>query len=186
MYFPVSGIDCHPLVPVLAAMGISFVTSMGGLSGAFLLLPFQMSFLGYTSPGVSATNHLFNVLACPGGIVRYAREGRLLWPLALTVAVGTLPGIVLGSLIRVYWLPDESRFKVFAGLLLLWIFWRMFRDLRRPAAPAPAQATLEAIERQAIAAALVRFGGNISQTAFALGVSRPTLYRKMSKYGLEE
>ena len=111
MFFPVSGIECHPLVPVLAAMGISFVTSMGGLSGAFLLLPFQMSFLGYTSPGVSATNHLFNVLACPGGIV-------------------------LGSLIRVYWLPDESRFKVFAGLLLLWIFWRMFRDLRRPAAPA--------------------------------------------------
>ena len=104
MFFPVSGIECHPLVPVLAAMGISFVTSMGGLSGAFLLLPFQMSFLGYTSPGVSATNHLFNVLACPGGIVRYAREGRLLWPLALTVAVGTLPGIVLGSLIRVYWL----------------------------------------------------------------------------------
>ena len=136
LFFPVSGIECHPLVPVLAAMGISFVTSMGGLSGAFLLLPFQMSFLGYTSPGVSATNHLFNVLACPGGIVRYAREGRLLWPLALTVAVGTLPGIVLGSLIRVYWLPDESRFKVFAGLLLLWIFWRMFRDLRRPAAPA--------------------------------------------------
>ena len=43
---------------------------------------------------------------------------------------------MLGSLIRVYWLPDESRFKVFAGLLLLWIFWRMFRDLRRPAAPA--------------------------------------------------
>ena len=135
MYFPVSGIDCHPLVPVLAAMGISFVTSMGGLSGAFLLLPFQMSFLGYTSPGVSATNHLFNVLACPGGIVRYAREGRLLWPLALTVAVGTLPGIVLGSLIRVYWLPDESRFKVFAGLLLLWIFWRMFRDRAGPPRP---------------------------------------------------
>ena len=46
MFFPVSGIECHPLVPVLAAMGISFVTSMGGLSGAFLLLPFQMSFLG--------------------------------------------------------------------------------------------------------------------------------------------
>ena len=57
---------------------------------------------------------------------------------------------------------------------------------RRPAAPAPAQATLEAIERQAIAAALARFGGNISQTAFALGVSRPTLYRKMDKYGLTD
>ena len=41
-------------------------------------------------------------------------------------------------------------------------------------------------DRARLAAALVRFGGNISQTAFALGFSRPTLYRKMSKYGLEE
>ena len=57
---------------------------------------------------------------------------------------------------------------------------------RRPAAPAPAQATLEDIERQAIAAALARFGGNISQSAFAIGVSRPTLYRKMDKYGLTD
>ena len=48
------------------------------------------------------------------------------------------------------------------------------------------QATLEVIERQAIAAALVRFDGNISQVAAALGVSRPTLYRKIRKYGLEQ
>ena len=37
MFFPVSGIECHPLVPVLAAMGISFVTSMGGLSSCSCL-----------------------------------------------------------------------------------------------------------------------------------------------------
>ncbi len=49
----------------------------------------------------------------------------------------------------------------------------------------PAQATLEAIEREAIIEAFERFSGNISQTAFALGVSRPTLYRKMKKYGIE-
>ncbi|MFQ9867479.1 MAG: helix-turn-helix domain-containing protein [Bilophila wadsworthia] len=61
------------------------------------------------------------------------------------------------------------------SILGLRISWRT-----AGAAPAPAQATLEDIERQAIAAALVRFGGNISQTAFALGVSRP-IYRKMSK-----
>ena len=48
------------------------------------------------------------------------------------------------------------------------------------------QATLEVIERQAIAAALVRFDGNVSRVSAALGVSRPTLYRKIRKYGLEQ
>jgi hypothetical protein len=63
MYFPTAGIECSPLVPFAAALGVSFFTSMGGVSGAFLLLPFQMSVLGYTNPSVSATNQFFNVLA---------------------------------------------------------------------------------------------------------------------------
>lgn len=66
MYFPTAGIDCPPFLPFAVAMGVSFVTSMGGVSGAFLLLPFQMSVLGYVNPSVSATNQFFNVLACPG------------------------------------------------------------------------------------------------------------------------
>lgn len=43
---------------------------------------------------------------------------------------------------------------------------------------------LETIERQAIARALARHAGNISLTASALGLSRPALYRRMSKHGL--
>ena len=54
-----------------------------------------------------------------------------------------------------------------------------------PSASDGAQATLEEIEMTAIAEALARFEGNISRTAFALGVSRPTLYRKISRYGLD-
>ena len=53
MYFPTAGIECNPFVPFAVALGISFFTSMGGISGAFLLLPFQMSVLGYTNPSVS-------------------------------------------------------------------------------------------------------------------------------------
>ncbi len=106
MYFPTAGIECSPLVPFAAALGVSFFTSMGGVSGAFLLLPFQMSVLGYTNPSVSATNQFFNVLACPAGVWRYWREGRLLWPLTLMVALGTLPGVFAGTLIRINLLPD--------------------------------------------------------------------------------
>ena len=125
MYFPTAGIECNPLLPFGVALGISFFTSMGGISGAFLLLPFHMSVLGYVNPSVSATNQFFNVLACPPGVWRYWREGRLVWPLTLTVAVGTLPGVFFGALIRINWLPDPANFKIFAGLVLLYVGGRM-------------------------------------------------------------
>uniref|UniRef100_B8J214 Probable membrane transporter protein n=1 Tax=Desulfovibrio desulfuricans (strain ATCC 27774 / DSM 6949 / MB) TaxID=525146 RepID=B8J214_DESDA len=127
MYFPTAGIECNPFIPFGAALCISFFTSMGGISGAFLLLPFHMSVLGYVNPSVSATNQFFNILACPPGVWRYWREGRLIWPLALTVAAGTLPGVFLGALIRVNWLPDPDKFKIFAGLVLLYVGGRMAR-----------------------------------------------------------
>lgn len=129
MYFPTAGIECNPFLPLAVALGVSFITSMCGVSGAFLLLPFQMSVLGYVNPSVSATNQFFNVLACPAGVWRYWREGRLLWPLTLTVALGTLPGVFIGALIRINWLPDPRHFKVFAGLVLLYVGGRMLRDL---------------------------------------------------------
>jgi hypothetical protein len=66
---------------------------MGGVSGAFLLLPFQVSFLNYTAPSVSATNQVFNIVAIPSGVYRYIREGRMLWPLTWAVIIGTLPGV---------------------------------------------------------------------------------------------
>lgn len=42
---------------------------------------------------------------------------------------------------------------------------------------------LDTIERQTIEQALARFEGNVSQAAGALGLTRPALYRRMSKYG---
>ena len=131
MYFPVADIQCHPLVPFAAAALIAFVTSMGGVSGAVVLLPFQMSVLGYAGPGVSATNQIFNILACPAGVWRYWKEGRLLWPLAVIIASGTLPGVFLGAFVRLRWLPDASRFKLFAAAVLLFVGGRMLLASRK-------------------------------------------------------
>jgi uncharacterized membrane protein YfcA len=102
---------------------------MGGVSGAFLLLPFQMSFLGYTDPSVSATNQVFNIVAIPGGIYRYWKEGRMVWPLAWTVVAGTLPGVFIGVFVRVAWLPDPKNFKLFAACVLIYIGIKLVRDL---------------------------------------------------------
>jgi Predicted permeases len=129
MFFPVSGVEVSPIVPPLVAFGVSFFASMGGISGAFLLLPFQMSVLGYTHPSVSATNQFFNVVAIPSGVYRYIKEKRMVWPLTISVAAGTLPGVFIGAYIRVAWLPDPKLFKLFAACVLLYIGARLIRDL---------------------------------------------------------
>ena len=129
MVFPVSGVEIHPLIPLLVAFIVSFFTSMGGVSGAFLLLPFQMSFLGYTNPSVSATNQVFNIVAIPSGVYRYWREGRMVWPLTWVVIAGTLPGVFLGAIVRVAYLPDPKYFKLFAAGVLFYIGFRMVQDL---------------------------------------------------------
>ena len=46
------------------------------------------------------------------------------------------------------------------------------------------QMSLEDVEAFLIKKALARFGGNISQAAEALGLSRSSLYRRLEKYGL--
>ena len=50
LLFPVSGVKTWVFLPPLIALVVSAFTSMAGVSGAFILLPFQMSFLGFTSP----------------------------------------------------------------------------------------------------------------------------------------
>jgi len=127
--FPISGVTTNILLPPLVSLVISFFTSMGGISGAFLLLPFQMSVLNYTAPSVSGTNHVFNIVAIPSGVYRYIKEGRMAWPLTWVVIVGTLPGVFIGYYLRVLYLPDPKVFKLFVGCVLLYIGIRLFKEL---------------------------------------------------------
>lgn len=127
--FPVSGVETYWWLPALVAFGISAVTTTGGITGAFLLLPFQVSMLGYTGPGVSPTNLTFNIFAIPSGIWRFHRERRMLWSLAWATGLGTLPGIAVGAWIRIKYLPDPTAFKLFVGCVLLYLGIRLTQDL---------------------------------------------------------
>jgi uncharacterized membrane protein YfcA len=129
MYFETAGIEVAPWIPPLVALVVSFFTSMGGISGAFLLLPFQMSVLHFTTPSVSATNFVFNIVAIPSGVYRFIKEGRMAWPLTNVVIVGTLPGVFIGYYLRVLYLPDPKAFKLFVGCVLLYIGTRLLHEL---------------------------------------------------------
>ncbi|UCD36532.1 MAG: sulfite exporter TauE/SafE family protein [Nitrospiraceae bacterium] len=114
---------------------------MGGLSGAFLLLPFQMSILNFTTPSVSSTNLLFNIIAIPSGVYRYIREGRMSWPLTAVIVAGTLPGVFLGYYLRVLIFPDPGTFKLFVGLVLLYPGLRLLYEALSPSRPATGSGT---------------------------------------------
>ncbi|NMC44834.1 MAG: sulfite exporter TauE/SafE family protein [candidate division Zixibacteria bacterium] len=132
---------------MVVAFAISCVTSTGGLSGAFLLLPFQVSVLGFVSPAVTPTNLLFNMVAIPSGVYRYYHEKRMVWSITAVTIIGTLPGLFGGIYIRTKYMPDPRPFKLFVGLVLLYIGVRLIVDVvkagRKPAAKPSGPASFE-------------------------------------------
>ncbi len=111
--------DWTEIVALLAAFAIAVLATPAGISGAVLLLPFQVSVLGTPSPAVTPTNLLYNVVATPGALYRYWRQGQTGGRLALTLIAGTLPGVVAGSVIRVELLPGPKVFDVVVATVLL-------------------------------------------------------------------
>jgi len=63
------------LLGFAAGLLISVITAPVGVSGAVFLLPVQVSVLGVPSPAVTPTNLLYNVVASPGGLLRFWRAG---------------------------------------------------------------------------------------------------------------
>ena len=90
-----------------------------------------MSVVGFTSPSVKATNFLYNVVGTPGGTLRYMREDRMVWLRALAITIGTLPGVLVDYYVRVRFLPDPRAFKLFVGMVLLYIGFRVIRKVLR-------------------------------------------------------
>jgi uncharacterized protein len=95
-----------------AAFVVAMVATPAGISGAVLLLPFQVSVLGTPSPAVTPTNLLYNVVATPGALYRYWRQGQTSGRLAL-------PGVVAGSVIRVEVLPGPRVFGIAVAAVLV-------------------------------------------------------------------
>ncbi|WP_392893194.1 sulfite exporter TauE/SafE family protein [Streptomyces sp. LN699] len=133
-----------------AGLLISTVTAPVGVSGAVFLLPVQLSVLGVPSPAVTPTNLLFNVVAGPGALWRYRRDGALRGGLARRLVTWTLPGVITGAVIRVFALPGPDVFRILVAALLLplgtWLGWRTLRPARhRLGAAEPSPPALAAL-----------------------------------------
>src|SRR4029079_11664818 len=123
----------HEGVGALIAFAVAVVTTPAGVSGAVLLVPVQGGILGVPHPGLTPTNLLYNVIATPGAMLGYRRFDRALVRL---LAAGTVPGVILGAILRVTVLdvPREF-FGVIAVVLLPLGVWLLLDQpaRRRPA-----------------------------------------------------
>jgi uncharacterized membrane protein YfcA len=118
---------------LLSGLLVAVLTTPVGVSGAVFLLPIQLSVLGVPSPSVTPTNLLFNVVATPGALLRYRRRGALSTPLTRLLLLGTLPGVVIGAVIRVFAVPGAQVFRLIIAAVLLplgtWLCLRTARPI---------------------------------------------------------
>jgi uncharacterized membrane protein YfcA len=131
VHFPVSGVECPLWLPPAVAFIVALLATPAGISGAFLLMPFQMSVLGFVSPGVAPTNLIYNIVGVPGGVSRYLTERRMVWPLAWIIAAGTLPGVAIGAIVRLHYLGNARYSKFFVGCVLLYLGVKLISDTIR-------------------------------------------------------
>jgi len=112
---------------------VALATTPAGVSGAVLLLPVQVGVLGVPSLAVTPTNLLFNVIAVPGGLLRFWHERRLFNSLGALLIMGALPGVVFGAIIRVEYLSGERAFMfIAAGVLMPLGAWLLLGSQRVP------------------------------------------------------
>jgi uncharacterized membrane protein YfcA len=118
---------------IVAGICVSALLTPVGISGAFLLVPFQHTILGVTSVSVTPTNLLFNVIATPAAIFGYHRAGRLDRRLAALISAGRVPGVLVGSRARTHLLADPQRFRLFMGAVLIALACSLLVDRRQAA-----------------------------------------------------
>jgi uncharacterized membrane protein YfcA len=107
------------LLSFVAGLGVAVLTAPVGVSGAVFLLPIQLTVLDVPSPAVTPTNLLFNIVAIPGALARYRAQAPLDSPPTMVLLIGTLPGVVIGAVIRVLLIPGSQVFRILVAAFLL-------------------------------------------------------------------
>jgi uncharacterized protein len=168
------------ITALVAAFVIAVLATPAGVSGAVLLLPFQVTVLGTPSPAVTPTNLLYNVIATPGALYRYWRQHQTGGRLTVVLIAGTLPGVIAGSIIRVELLPGPRVFDLVVATVLLPL--GLWLALTRPPAVSTADRPVRAITNPVLimlAAAvgcvggIYGIGGGSILAPILIGIGRP-------------
>ena len=77
-----------------------------------LLPPFQADVLDTHIMAIAPTNLVHNIIATPGPLCRYWRQGQTGGRLTVLLIAGAVPGVVAGCVIRAKFLPGMNVFDL--------------------------------------------------------------------------
>jgi uncharacterized membrane protein YfcA len=111
----------------------------GGGVGRGLVVAHPAQRVACAKPFGDADQSVVNVAATPGGLLRFWREHRLGGALTGLLVAGTLPGVIVGAVLRVEVFSGQRSFTIIAALVLLpiglWLLLGAQNLTRRRPAP---------------------------------------------------
>lgn len=147
----------------VAALAASIFGSLVGLGGGFLIIP-VLRLVFNLSPSVASATSLVMVFAnVIGSTIAYLRQGRVELRLGVMMAIGALPGSVLG--VFIVHLVNATAFDVTYGTILIALAFATVR--RRGVASLPRGATTFVHKPLVAMGAGVVIG--IASSAFGIG-----------------
>ncbi|MCC6832519.1 MAG: sulfite exporter TauE/SafE family protein [Thermoleophilia bacterium] len=167
------GVDGTLIGAAAAGLGVAVLTTPAGVSGAVFLLPVQLGLLGVPNPAATPTNLLYNVLATPGGLLRWARTGAVDARLAGRLAAAALPGVAAGAALRATVLSGRLAVLLMVGCVLAAMgAWLLITARASPPAregdPAPAAVAVLAAGAGVVGGAYGIGGGSVIAPALVM------------------
>jgi uncharacterized protein len=118
--------DWQWLIPIYLIMGVA-VSSYGtliGAGGGFLLVPVLLIFFGYSAVEAVGTSLVVVFINAISGTISYSRQKRIDFYTAVSFAVATIPGSILGGFLTVF--LKGRPFDITFSLLLIGISIYLF------------------------------------------------------------
>ncbi|MBL7118710.1 sulfite exporter TauE/SafE family protein, partial [Candidatus Bathyarchaeota archaeon] len=126
------------VILVASAFAIGIIASLLGVGGGFLIVPILIFLSGLTSHLAIGNSLMTLVFTALSSTYAYSIQKRIDYKVGLILAIGTIPGAVLGAYATRY--ISATLLTLLLGLLLIYISIRMFmRSREKTEKHAPSQ-----------------------------------------------
>lgn len=106
------------IIAIAIGLFAGLISGYVGVGGGFLMVPLMIAFIGMPMKLASGTSLVAVVLLAIPGVIEQGIMGNVEYIAGLTVAVGSIPGAIIGAkLVRI--IPERTLRFIFGGFLII-------------------------------------------------------------------
>lgn len=111
------GLESYELFLALGGLVAGLMVGLTGMGGAVLVTPLLILGFGVPAAAAVSSDVVAGAVVKPVGSYVHARQGTVHWRLVLWLSIGSVPGVLVGTLIFAHMLSDSG----LDGVLRTWI-----------------------------------------------------------------